>query len=72
MTIHHKVGEHFVIDEANSEGDYLYVDVQGKGTVVIKREDEGIVVDIYPFNVTDEPVASTWAHDSDLTGEGQQ
>lgn len=59
----------FHIDEDNSDNEYLYVDVAGKGTVVIKREDEGIVVDIYPFHVVDEPVATMWVHDNDLAKE---
>ena len=62
----------FVIDKNNSDEQYLYVDVDGKGTVVIKREEEGIVVDIYPFHVSDNPVASTWVHDNDLVPETEQ
>lgn len=56
----------FKIDKDNSDEEYLYVDVFGKGTVVIKREDEGIVVDIFPFHVVDEPVGTMWVHDNDL------
>lgn len=56
----------FIVDENASEGPYLYVDVKDRGTVVIKREDEGIVVDVFPFVVVDEPVATTWAHLNDL------
>lgn len=59
----------FTIDEVNSDDEYLYVDVLGKGTVVIKREEEGIVVDIFPFHVVDEPIATTWVHDNDLKEE---
>ena len=59
----------FRIDKDNSDDEYLYVDVAGKGTVVIKREDEGIVVDIYPFHVVDEPVATMWVNDNDLAKE---
>jgi hypothetical protein len=59
----------FKIDDANSDEQYLFVDVVGFGTVQIKREEEGIVVDIFPFHVVDEPVASTWAHISDLIDE---
>lgn len=59
----------FRIDKDNSDDEYLYVDVLGRGTVVIKAEEEGIVVDIYPFHVVDEPVASTWAHMNDLMDE---
>ncbi len=56
----------FKIDENASDGQYLYIDVKDRGTVVIKREDEGIVVDVFPFQVVDEPVATTWAHLNDL------
>ena len=51
----------FKIDTANSDRQYLLVDVAGKGSVVIKSEGEGLVVDIYPLGVADEPVATTWA-----------
>lgn len=66
-----RLNSSFTIDETNSDEEYLYVDVFGKGTVVIKRESEGIVVDIFPFHVVDEPVASTWAHDSDLVEDDE-
>lgn len=60
----------FFVDELNSDHQYLCVNVAKKGVVQIKNEDEGIVVDICPYDVsTDEsgePVASTWAHDNDL------
>jgi hypothetical protein len=66
----------FYVDEVNSDDEYLYVDVIGKGTVVIKREDEGIVVDIFGidkpgFDMRDarNPVATTWVHDNDLIEE---
>lgn len=66
MTFH----RNFHIDEANSDDQYLYVEVTGFGTVCVKREDEGIVVDIFRRMPTDDPdrdcVASTWAHVSDL------
>jgi hypothetical protein len=66
MNIH----RNFRIDEANSDDQYLYVHVAGRGTVCIKREDDGIVVDVLRRLPTDNPdqdcVASTWAHLSDL------
>jgi len=49
----------FKIDWENSDEEYLYVDVMDRGTVVIKREAEGIIVDVFPFRVTDAPVATT-------------
>ena len=48
---------------------YLYKDVWGWGSVTIKAEDEGIVVDIFPFHVVDEPVATVCVHMSDLVKE---
>lgn len=59
----------FKIDRTNSDDKFLYIDIAGKGTVVIKDYLEGIVVEIYPFHVVDEPVASAWANMSDLTTE---
>ena len=59
----------FFVDEFNSDDEYLYVDVAGVGTVIIKKDIEGIAVDIYPLHVADEPVASTWALYSELTKE---
>ena len=56
----------FYIDEDSSDEESLFVDVWGKGTVYIKAEDDGIVVDIFPFHVVDAPVASTWAHMNEL------
>ena len=50
----------FHVDEANSDEQYLYVD-SAHGTIAIKLEDEGIVVDLFPLQVSDAPVASTWA-----------
>jgi hypothetical protein len=58
--------EMFTIDKNASDEQYLYVDVSGRGTVIIKAEDEGIVVDVYPFHVVDEPVATCWVHMNDL------
>jgi hypothetical protein len=60
----------FKIDSKNSDDKYLYIDVEGRGTVVIKAEDEGIVVDIYPTqNFDNEPVATTWACTNELNEE---
>lgn len=58
----------FYVDMDNSDDEYLYVDVIGKGTVVIRKEDEGIAVDIFGIE-TRGPVATTWVHDNDLMEE---
>ena len=59
----------FRIDKDCSDDEIMWVDVEGRGSVAIKAVDDGIVIDIYPFWVADEPVASTWAHMSDLISE---
>ena len=58
--------DNFTVDENASDEEYLYVDVKDRGTVVIKREGEGLVIDVFPFQVADQPVATTWAHLNDL------
>ena len=48
---------------------YCFVTVVGIGRVQIKKEDEGIVVDIFPLVETDafnESVASTYAFTNEL------
>lgn len=59
----------FTIDHANSGDQYLYITVGGLGTVAIKAQDDGIVVDIYPLHASNEAIASTWAHINDLTND---
>jgi hypothetical protein len=56
----------FSIDPALSDDQYLFVHVGQTARVVIKRETEGIVVDVY-HATGGEPVASTYAFDNDLT-----
>jgi hypothetical protein len=55
----------FHIDLPCSDEDHLFIDARGF-TVAIILTDEGIVVDLYPLAVADEPVASTWACFNDL------
>lgn len=57
----------FKIDKTNSDEEYLCVDVEGLGTVTIKEQEEGIIVDMYPFHAVGEAVSSTWAHINDLS-----
>ena len=51
----------FHFDEANSDEEYAFIDVPGAATVVIKREDDGLSVEVFPAQVSDSPVAKTWA-----------
>lgn len=50
----------FRLDVTSSDDQYLYVEVDNF-TIVIKRETEGVVVDVYPFHDLVEPIASTYA-----------
>ena len=60
----------FLVDFDQSSPEYIAVDIAGVGTVLIKhQEGEGIVVDLFPLAVSDEPVAGTWATYGDLIDE---
>ena len=53
--------------EVSDDGQYLYVYITGKpGYAAIKREDEGVVVDIFSTPPADDSVASTYAHYTEL------
>lgn len=69
-----------VTDETGAEygtksyrsGEYLYVRINGMIDVQIKREYEGVVVDLYPIHFNDEPIASTygmWGDDPNYDSE---
>lgn len=61
----------FLIDTDASNEQYLFIGVDGF-SVSIKREDEGIVVDVYPLHFDGEPVASTYAFHSEVTRQDEQ
>ena len=46
------------IDNNNSDEECLYVDIEMLATVRIKANEQGISVNIFPFNVSDKPLAS--------------
>jgi hypothetical protein len=56
----------FVIDHAASDEEYLIVKVAALMTVTIKRESEGVVVDMRSLD-GDDPIASASAFDHDAT-----
>lgn len=62
----------FHTNDAASDDTYFTVDVAGIASVTIKRETEGVVVDIYPLHASGDPVASTYAFDHDLTHTEQE
>lgn len=51
----------YQVDKQNSDDEYLYIDIIGIGTVCIKKDEEGIVVDMWGKELGDSPTASMWA-----------
>lgn len=54
--------------EHEPESNRLYVMVDGKFDVRITRTDEGVVVDVYPYDGF-EPVASIYAFESEIDAQ---
>lgn len=50
----------FKIDVANSDDEYLYIDIPNSDkTIVIKRDNLKIVLEVYPMSkIVDEPIKS--------------
>ncbi len=62
----------FKVDRKNSNDNCFYVDVKDKfAKVAIIRTDEGIVVDVYPYDMSSEPVTSTYAYEDELRLEDE-
>jgi hypothetical protein len=60
-------GATFHIDEANSNAEYLHVDIPSRhATLILKAEQEGVVVDIYPLGAKGEPAATAAVLSADL------
>jgi len=57
----------FKIDKINSDEECLFIDIPNADkTVVITRDDKGIVVDVFPMSkVVDKPITSTWCLDTE-------
>ncbi|HMW10681.1 MAG TPA: hypothetical protein PJ987_09570 [Bacteroidia bacterium] len=56
-------------------GEYLHIRVNSMIDVQIKREHEGVVVDLYPLHAVDEPIASTygmWGDDPNYNEEKEK
>lgn len=60
----------FRIDLNSSDEETMFIDIPSHCmTVIIKREHEGIVVDVYPLEVADEPIATLCAFIEDAVNE---
>jgi hypothetical protein len=59
----------FRVDEDNNDDEHFYVDIAGRGTVVIVSNRDGVSVDVYPLHVVDEPLATFWLTDDDFQEE---
>jgi len=64
--------EAFHYDEANSDENHAFIDVFGGATVVINRGDDGVSVEIFPAQVSDSPVAETWATWAEVSSDEQE
>ena len=57
----------FKVDAENSTDECMYIEVKDKfAKIAIIRTDEGIVVDVYPLDMHAQPMASTYAFESEL------
>jgi len=62
--------ETFHIDEASSDEEYLYIDIPSLGgTIVLKKEKEGLVIDVFPLQVADDPINSMTIWNDDFKEE---
>lgn len=60
----------FFIDTNASNEQYLFINVDSF-SVLIKREDEGIVADVYSLHFAGEPITSTYAFHSEVSKEDE-
>lgn len=56
--------------ERSDDTNRIYIAVDGKFDVVLIRTDEGLIVDVFPFQEL-HSVASTYAFDSDVESNEQ-
>ena len=59
----------FRVDNDNNDDEHFYVDIAGKGTVVIVSNMDGVSVDIFPFHVVDEPIFTGYVLNEDFNEE---
>lgn len=56
----------FFVDKDNNDDEHFFLDVAGKGTVMIVSNDTGVSVDIFPAQVADKPIASMYVLNEDF------
>jgi hypothetical protein len=59
----------FTVDTDNSNDEDFIVDIAGKGSVIIKSNQDGVSVDIYPMHVVDEPIFTGYVLNNDFEVE---
>ncbi len=65
----------FSVDEANNDDEHFYVDIAGKGSVVIISNQDGVSVDIYKggsvgnMEDADDPIFSGYVFNGDFDDE---
>lgn len=63
---HVEVPNQFYVDKDNNDDEHFFLDVAGKGTVMIVSNDTGVSVDIFPAQVADKPIASMYVLNEDF------
>ena len=59
----------FQIDDTNSDDETFWIDIASRtATIRIHLADDGLVVDMWSMSVSDGPVTSMWATNSELSG----
>lgn len=56
----------FLVDAVNSNDEDFYVDIAGKGTVLIKSNQDGVSIDVYPACLADKPLFSGYLLNSEF------
>lgn len=59
----------FHVDKNNNDEEHFFVDIAGKGSVVIISNETGVSVDLYPLHVVDAPLASMYLLNDDFYEE---
>lgn len=59
----------FYVDVDNNDEEHFFVDIEGRGTVMIVANQDGVSVDILPLHVVDEAIASMYVLNEDFIKE---
>lgn len=63
---------HFRVDAVNNDEEHFFVDIAGKGSVMIVSNEDGVSVHIFPFHIVDKPISSMYVLNSDFEEESDE